>query len=172
MENNTKTIYILLTEHKDYIAQFYRIITGSKYTHAAIGIEGERFFSFGIRKGFQVERPWLFSQIRKDSETCALYKLDISEESYNEIKKRIDKFWENKNEYRFSFIGLLLCMLKIPHRFKKQYFCSRFVAELLSESGALKLKKSPSLYHPNDFMKEAQLFLCFQGNLTGLDTAV
>ena len=170
--DNKKTIFILLTEHKDYVAQFYRIITGSTYTHAAIGVEERKFFSFGTKKGFRVEKPWLFAKFTKKSSLCAVYKLDVTEESYNAIKTRINNFWENKKEYRFSFIGALFCMLKIPHRFKKQYFCSRFVAETLSESGALELKKSPSLYHPNDFTKESQFSLCFQGNLEELANAI
>ena len=167
-----KTIFILLTEHKDYIAQFYRIITESAYTHAAIGINDEKFFSFGIKKGFRAEKPWLFTKVKKNSSSCALYKLDVSEDSYNAIKNRIDEFWINRKEYRFSFIGALFCMLRIPHHFKKQYFCSRFVAELLSESGALQLKKPPSLYHPNDFSQESQLALCFQGKLEELANVI
>ena len=168
MNDNTKTIFILLTEHKDRIAQFYRFISGSTYTHAAIGIEDKKFFSFGTKKGFRVEKPWLFAKFKKKAELCAVYKLEVTEESYNAIKNRIDEFWANKKEYCFSFIGALLCFLRIPHYFKKQYFCSRFVAETLSESGALELKKSPSLYHPNDFAKESRFSLCFQGNLEEL----
>ena len=101
-----------------------------------------------------------------------MYKLEVSEEAYNAVKSRIDDFWANKKEYRFSFIGALLCFLRIPHHFKKQYFCSRFVAETLSEAGALELKKPPSLYHPNDFTQESQFSLYFQGNLEGLANAV
>ena len=163
--DNTKPIFILLTEHKDYMAKFYRFISGGIYTHAAIGVEDKKFFSFGTKKGFRVEKPWLFAKFKKNAELCAVYRLDVSEESYDAVKNRIDEFWANKKEYRFSFIGALFCMLKIPHHFKKQYFCSRFVAETLSESGALELKKPPSLYHPNDFTKEAGFSLCFQGNL-------
>ena len=169
--DNTKTIFILLTEDKDYIAQLYRIITGSQYNHVSIGTEGKKFFSF-VKKGFRVEKPWLFAHFRKKTELCAVYKLDVTDESYNAIKTRIDKFWTNKKEYRYSFIGVLFCMLRIPHRFRKQYFCSRFVAETLSESGALELKKSPSLYQPNDFSKESRLSLCFQGNLEELANAI
>ena len=168
--DNTKTIFILLTEHKDRVAKLYRFITGGTYNHVSIGTEGKKFFSF-ITKGFRVEKPWLFAQFKKKEELCAVYKLNVTEESYNAVKTRIDEFWADKKKYRYSFIGALLCMLRIPHRFKKQYFCSRFVAEILSESGALELKKSPSLYQPNDFTKESQFSICFQGNLEGLANA-
>ena len=50
--------------------------------------------------------------------------------------------------------GYEFCFVHIPFKRKKHYFCSQFVAEILAESGALKLKRRPSLYLPNHFYRE------------------
>ena len=170
--NNTKTISILLTVYSDRASRIVQRVTSSQYSHAAIGMENKRFFTFGFKKGFKngfrAEKPWIFAKYKQNVESCALYKLDVTEDTYALIESRLQNFKDNKTEYTYSFLGAVLCFFRIPHNFKKQYFCSRFVAELLSESGALQLKKSPSLYQPDDFAKESRLALCFQGDLAGL----
>jgi inositol transport system substrate-binding protein len=174
--NETKTVSILLTVYSDPVSRIIQRITASQYSHAAIGMENNRFFTFGFKKGtkigFRTEKPWLFAKIKQKTEACVLYKLEVTEETYGKIEKRLQDFNTNRGEYTYSFLGALLCFLKIPHNFKKQYFCSRFVAELLSESGALELKKSPSLYQPADFTKESQLALWFQGELAELANVI
>jgi hypothetical protein len=174
--NETKTISILLTVYSDPMSRLIQRITASKYSHAAIGMENNRFFTFGFKKGtkvgFRTEKPWLFAKFKQKSEACVLYKLEVSEETYAKIETRLQEFRNNRKEYTYSFLGALLCFLRIPHNFKKQYFCSRFVAELLSESGALELSKSPSLYQPDDFTKESQFALCFQGELAELANVI
>ena len=57
-------------------------------------------------------------------------------------------------DYRYSYIGVALCLLRLPFHWKNRYFCSQFVAELLSASGAVPLRKAPSLYLPNHFPAE------------------
>ena len=174
--DNTKTISVLLTVYSDRASKIIQRITASQYSHAAIGMENNRFFTFGfkkgLKKGFRAEKPWLFAKSKRNTESCVLYKLEVSEDTYAAIENRLQDFKDNKAEYTYSFLGALLCFLRIPHNFKKQYFCSRFVAELLSESGALQLKKSPSLYQPDDFTKESRLALCFQGDLAGLANVI
>lgn len=166
-----KTISILLTRNTDIRTRILRLLTGGKYTHASIGIEGDRnrFYSF-VTKGFCAEKPWIFTQNKK--KTCALYQISVTDETYEIIKSRLDEFKRDKTDYQYSFLGALLCYLRVPHHFKNRYFCSQFVAELLSMSGELQLKKSSSLYNPNDFEREPQLALCFQGRLGELATAI
>jgi len=167
-----KTIFILLMEYKTHIPRLYQLLTAKKFTHAAIGIDNKYFFSFVIKGGFRSEKPWLFTNTKKKTKSCALYSLDVTDEVYNEIQAHLAEFKASKKQYRYSFLGALLCFLKIPHRFKNSYFCSQFVAELLSSSGALELSKPPSLYHPHDFADEKNLSLCFQGSLDELAMAV
>lgn len=166
----TKTIYILLTKHSDHFSKLFQTITAGEYTHASIGMEeyGNEFFSFVTKGGFRVERPVHITRAKKGWRSCALYRLDVPEEAYWIVRDRIEEFKRHAKQYRFSFLGVALCYLRIPHQLKNSYFCSQFVSELITSSGAAKLRKQPSLYRPDDFIREPQLRLCFQGTLGGL----
>ncbi|MCL2634045.1 MAG: hypothetical protein FWD34_05970 [Oscillospiraceae bacterium] len=167
-----KTVYILLMEYNMLIPRMYKKVTSNKYTHSAIGFENRVFFSFFIKGGFRAEKPWLFPNTKDKTDSCVLYSLSVPDETYDDIKARLSEFKANKKKFRFSTLGLILCFIGIPHRFKNRYFCSQFVAELLSESGALPIDKKPSLYHPHDFTKEEALSLCYQGDIDQLKNAL
>ena len=70
----------------------------------------------------------------------------------DDIAKEIERFLEQKDIYTYSRLGVILCLLHIPHKFENSYFCSQFVAEVLSNSGAVQLKKKESLYLPNHLL--------------------
>lgn len=173
-ENNNckseqKTIFILLTKYTDTLSKIANFLMGGKYTHASISLSEDKktFFSFNTNKGFCIEKPIK----RKRKNECELYQLNVSEEAYTDIETRISDFKNNAKEYKYNFLGAFLCALKIPVKFKNRYFCSQFVSELITLSGAAELKKKPALYFPKHFAKEPQLELCYQGTLCGLAEA-
>ena len=47
---------------------------------------------------------------------------------------------------------IVLCLLHIPYKFENKYFCSQFVAEILSRAGAIELKKKETLYLPGQLI--------------------
>jgi hypothetical protein len=51
------------------------------------------------------------------------------------------------------------------------YFCSQFVSEMLSLSGAAKLRTPPELYLSKFFPGEPGFELCYRGTLKGLGAA-
>ncbi|MCL1802755.1 MAG: hypothetical protein FWG30_03815 [Eubacteriaceae bacterium] len=166
-EHRPKTIYILLTAYTDFLAIVMRIMTFGRYTHASIGTEDQRgiFFSFVTKGGFHTERPLNSRRAKKRKRKCALYRLETSEEIYQAVKENLANFSMEANNYRYSFFGVALCLIRIPYRNRNTYFCSQFVSELLMLSGALKLRKQPCLYLPDDFRRQSELQLCFQGTL-------
>jgi len=166
----TKTISVLLTEYSDRTSRILQIATRKKYTHVSISIEdyGNRYFSFTEKHGFDVELPELatkFSKFSEEAVSYALYQMEVPEDVYEKIKVLLEEFIGNAKQYRYSMIGAALCFFKIPHRFKNRYFCSQFVAELLSLSGATELRKKPSLYLPADFTAEPYLSFRGQGSI-------
>ena len=169
----TKSVFILLTEQYDPMSRFVRFITWGKYTHASIGLDDHfnHFFSFVTKNGFYLERPIKSKKAKKMARKCALYRLDVTEEIYEKIKNMIEGFQIRIEQYHYNYFGVLLCLLKIPcilripHYRKNCYFCSQFVSELLTLSGAAKLRKKPSLYLPDDFIREPMLRILFQGSL-------
>lgn len=162
-----KTIFVLLTKYNDVASKTFNLLTFSKYTHAAIGFEDEddHFFSFVTKGGFYLERPLRSRQPEKLARECALYKLEVSNGIYELIKKEVQSFHEEAEKYRYSFLGIFLCMLKISFQRKNHYFCSEFVSELLSESGAIRTPKKTTLFLPDDFRNLSELKLCFTGTI-------
>jgi len=169
----TKSVFILLTAQLDTMSKLFRLFTRAKYTHASIGIDDHfnHFFSFVTKDGFYLERPTKSRKVKKMARQCALYRLDVTEEIYGTIKETIEKFQLHVKQYRYSYLGVLLCLLRIPHRKKNCYFCSQFVSEVLTLSGAAQLKKESALYLPDDFRKEPMLRILFQGSLGELAKA-
>lgn len=68
------------------------------------------------------------------------------------IENEINRFLGKREQYTYSWWGVVLCLLHIPHKFENQYFCSQFVAEVLSRAGAIELKKEESLYLPGQLV--------------------
>ena len=148
-----KTITVLLTKYSDWISTLVYYIGGHGYTHAslALGEDENTYYSFNYR-GFCVET--IEKHRRRGVKNSLRYQLSVSDRTYEEIKVRIEQFKSHRDEFQYTRIGVLFCALRIPFKWKKHYFCSQFVAEILAASGAVKLKNKPQLYLPNHFFRE------------------
>lgn len=156
--DNTRKISVLLVRQHSKFSNLVYVIGGGGYTHAALSIDdaGDEFYSFDF-KGFCVEHPRKrkHRRLRKS----VFYQFDVTEDEYQKIKERIERFQENPDTYNYNRLGVLFCVLRIPFgRSKKSYFCSQFVAEMLSLCDrTIRLNKRSSLYMPNHLTKELAL---------------
>lgn len=160
-----KKIYILMTQYPGLDAKILRLRSGYPYTHASVGFEEDpdTFYTF-VSKGFLVESIRRYEKPDRPSFQCALYEIEVSEDVYDELKKNVLKYKENRTNLKYSTMGLVMCFIKVPYRRRNHYFCSQFVAEVLQESGVLQLKKKSCLYFPKDIASHSQLKLIFEGN--------
>lgn len=55
------------------------------------------------------------------------YKFD-----YERVKQKIQAMLSNRQLFHYNRLGLIFCFLHIPFKRTQHYFCSQFVAELLS----------------------------------------
>ncbi len=164
-----RKILILLTRFPDMGAKIISLLSKSKYTHASIGFEDDRntFYSF-VTKGFIVEKVTRYIRPDRTPFPCQLYELPVSEQVYNRIRDRIC-FYENSKRYlHYSKAAVTLCLFRIPFQRRFRYFCSYFVAEILNQSGAVRLKKHSALYLPADFSRMHELERVFEGNMMTL----
>ena len=145
-------VTILLTRYSDLFGLFLCKICRNAYSHASISIDEkeEVFYSFNY-KGFVVEKPKKYSPKTRLSGSMCI-RMQVPETVHKKIKEELEWFAQHKELYTYSAIGVILCLLRIPHKFKNSYFCSQFVAEVLSVSGAVHFKKSESLYLPVHFV--------------------
>lgn len=150
--NSMKTVTVLLTRYSGFFGSFISGISKHGYSHASLSIDEneEIFYSFNL-KGFVVEKPKKRRpENRQDGSVCI--RMQVPETVYCQIEKEIDSFLEQKEQYAYSRWGVVLCLLHIPHKFENKYFCSQFVAEILSRAGAIELKKKESLYLPGQLV--------------------
>ncbi|MBQ8556092.1 MAG: hypothetical protein IJ438_09515 [Clostridia bacterium] len=148
-----RTISVVLTKYTDWFSKLFWFINGGGYTHASLALDyqAETMYSFNF-KGFC--RETMARHRRRGVRESVSYTLAIPDAAYDSLVWRIRKFERRRRQYRYTKLGVLMCLLRIPFVQRNRYFCSQFVAEALSSSGALRLRKHPALYLPNHFMQE------------------
>ena len=169
--DNYKYIEILLTQYPDKTSRLLQFITGCYFTHASIGVsDSTGFFYSLVTKGFRLEEPYKHPTFKGKEVPCRLYRLRVSERVYEDIKRTLEYHVEQSQNYKYSYIGLWLCIFRISLKRENRYFCSQFVSEVLECAKATKLEKDSTLYLPDDFMKINELALHFNGTLKDLIT--
>lgn len=148
------TISILFSTYTDFASRIVSLISGFSYTHVSIALENENeyFYAFNT-KGFRKEYPKKHKNRTKNN---IKYILEVTHKQYKKILKFIKEFEENKEKYKYNWLGLFSCMVKIPIKTKHHYFCSQFIAKLLEKAEIIKLKRKPGQYLPNHLNKEIQ----------------
>ena len=171
-----KTIYLLLTRSKSMLSRAILCLTGDAYTHISIGVDSNlsAFYSFARRHpstpvpaGFVRETLDGGYFGRHSGMPCALYALEVPDETYRKIAARLESMCGQAEQFHYSVMGLILCGLDFAHERSRHFFCSQFVGELLEESGAMRLPKPPSLMHPMDYAGLPELRRVYEGQLCG-----
>lgn len=169
---NVKKIYLVFSDTGTLLTRAINICTKSTLNHASIAFdEGlEEVFSFGRKSP---RNPFIGGFVKEDMQNplfrkakCAIYSLTITELEYSQIRKRITQMEEKKQDYRYNLIGLFGVMVNIEMQRKNAFFCSQFVATILSESGIYHNSKPSCLVKPQDLREWHQLELIFQGDLS------
>ena len=103
---------------------------------------------------------------RYRSTSCGIYRLKITKEQCERLRKIIEIFNLNKEFYSYNYLGLIGAAFNIPIRSKNKYFCSQFVAYVLEQSGVHIFDKSYALVKPRDIRINPNLDLAYQGRLS------
>lgn len=150
-ECGKRKVVILLTRYSDGLSSFLRCVTGKEYTHASISLENGVFYSFNYR-GFCEET--MEKHRRRGVSKSILFEFSVSEETYERIQRKLTYFIMHREELRYTRLGVFLCLLHIPFRWEKHFFCSQFVALMLEGSLEFPLCRAAALYLPGHFMEE------------------
>lgn len=173
-----KTIYILLTKSDTVLSRIIHFITMDSYTHVSISFEEslQPLYSSSRKNGRTIfpAGPCMeqlccgYYREHASRIPCALYELQVDEDTWWQAKKEAQRIIENAEEYHYNIFGLLLCQFNIPYHRKRHYFCSQFVSDVLDKSSALKLPKDASLMKPSDYMSLPELSYLYHGQLREL----
>ena len=176
----TRTLYIFLVRTNSLFSRVISLFTRTRYTHASIGFNSQCscLYSFArlytnlpIPAGFVKESTKTGLLSLSPNAPCAVYRVNVTEQAYEDIKNQLQFMYLNKQRYKYSYMGPIFCFFGLPIRIKNRYFCSQFVAELLAKNHIVRLRKPASLYHPRDIAKMPELELIFEGKLSDLKTS-
>jgi len=157
-----KDIYILQMHTGTIPGNIIKFLTRYKYSHILLSLDNSlsRMYSFGrknihnpLNAGFVIEDidGKFFHKFNKTH--CRIYKVTINDEQYHKLETILNEFENNKDEYRYDIVGLILKYFFIPIKREKHYVCSQFVAEVLTKAKIVEFGKSTSLVRPKDFEK-------------------
>lgn len=173
-DTDLRSVYILLTNTGTLFTRMIRVYTRAPYNHASIAFDREltELYSFGRKNpynpldgGFVREdiRTGTFS--RYPNTTCVIYELKVSPREVEKMRRVLNVFIRSREKYLYNMLGIVGVAFKEPVEFSNSYFCSQFVAEILSRSGIKIWSKLPALVTPDDFRQSERMTLVYEGVL-------
>lgn len=147
-------VTLLLSRYNDPFSKMIALSSRGKYTHISISLDPEENFFYSFNKKGFIEERWQGKRSRHLMPDRAYLYVYVDELQYFKIYQEIKRYEARKDDISYSVLGTVLCMFRIPSKFKRQFFCSQFVADVLRKSGTVKLKKKSSLYLPMHLLRE------------------
>ncbi|TCZ80971.1 hypothetical protein E0485_01425 [Paenibacillus albiflavus] len=167
----TRHIYVLLTDTGTLFTKLIRVFTGAELNHASIAFDQEltEVYSFGRKK---ISNPLLAGFVKEDLNSelfksceCALYCCTVSSDTYEQIRSHINEIERNKELYKYNLLGLFGVLFNIQINRERAYFCSQFVATILKENGVAISPKEPVFVTPQDIEQAPVLNEVYRGCL-------
>ncbi len=158
---NHKYIYLVFSKTGTWLSSLLSIFSETKFVHSSISfdISFTEMYSFGrtnpnnpFSGGFARESLHSGVYKRFKGSECTIYRVKVTEKQYYSLKKDVEKFLEEKDKYRYNFLGLFGILLDKPIKRKYYYFCSQFVSEILIKNNVYKSKKPPELIKTSDLL--------------------
>ena len=171
------SVYVLLIRTSSAFSRIIHLLTGSEYTHASIGLNkncrelysfARKYAALPLPAGLVTERINAGLMGKNRNGPCALYEIRVTREVYGRLTEELGAMLRHRKRYGYSLSGPLMCLINHARSRRHRFFCSQFVAHLLSRSGAIKLDKPSSLYRPSDFTTQPELRLCYKGTIGAL----
>lgn len=154
-----RTVYVLFSRSDSVPSRVIHLFAGGEYTHVSLGLDTPHgpFYTFArkyarlpLPGGIVQEVPGRGFFGLHPNTRCCLFTLPVSEGVYRALAEKLGGMYRQKERYHYSVLGAVTAYFRIPLRRRRHYFCSQFVAEALTESGAVTLGKDASLARPMD----------------------
>ena len=171
-------LYVLFSRSDTWFSSLIYHLSPGDYTHAALALDRDLqdLYSFGrfnphmpMPAGFVSENVHAGVYGRCGNNTCRVYRVQVSEEGYRRVVKILNYMQSLSGYYHYNLFGVALCALRISHKRKARFFCSQFVAEMLSRAEAVELPKPAHMMRPHDLLMLPELELIYEGPLSACD---
>lgn len=165
------TIYFIFSDTGTNLSRIINYCTKQSLNHVSIGFDRDltEVYSFGRTQprnpfsgGFVCED--IRSEFLKNA-NAAIYSFELTEAECKEILRHIKEIETEKDHYRYNFMGLIGILLRIEIKRKRAFFCSEFVATVVSDADSIKLSKPTYFTTPSDIREEIEMHLIYQGRL-------
>ena len=166
-------IYLLLMHTNTIPSRFVKLFTRYEYSHVGISLDskcdviysfGRRYVNTILNGGLSIEHKngEFFCKFNKTK--CCIFETEISEESYEYIKRTLKEMEQNIDDYKYDFIGIIPRFFNIPFTIKNRYVCSYFIAELLDKANVYHFDKPNCLTKPKDFENLKGFYEIYKGS--------
>ena len=164
-------IYLLLTDTGTVLNTAIKKYTRKPYNHISLALDHQltQVYSFARKK---VYNPFFGGFVQEDVTTqllneafCEVYSLEVTPFQYNQLQFMMSQFEQDKDQYKYNFLGLLAIVLHQDFDRDNAYFCSQFVAHVLKEADVILHDKAPHLTTPDDFRQLEQMELVYEGRV-------
>ena len=170
-------VYILLTRTHTILSNVIHAATADEFTHASISLDPTltTLYSFA-RKYNAVPYPAGLVEesldrgifLKKNRSSCVLYRAKVGEHNFQEARQNLLEMYCEKQKYKFSMLGLVLCKMEISYEREHHYFCSQFVGKIMEDANVADLPKPSTLMRPDDFKSVENFHEIYRGDIAGL----
>lgn len=171
-EENQYPVFIVLQHSGTALATVIKKMTGNEFSHACISFNPylDPLYSFGNKKsttlkadpGFVIQHGRHSDFYNNYTVRYAVYVMYVNEEAHKAMKATLREFIKRKHELKYDFVSLIYAWLGKETEKSEKYFCSKFVAKVLT--AGYDLGKVPSLWKPEDFKKLNNITLVNRGD--------
>ncbi|MBT2731932.1 hypothetical protein [Carnobacterium sp. ISL-102] len=164
-------IYLMLTDTNTILSKTIKLYTKATYNHASIALEPALLkpYSFGRK---YAHNPFSGGYVEEDLSRhyflraqCTIYSCEISEQHYENLVELLSFYNETQSLYRYNLLGLVTLALNVDFDRRDAFFCSQFVASVLSESGIYAFEKEPHFITPGDLSQLPIFAPIYSGSL-------
>lgn len=175
-----KPVFVVLSSNYTPAGKIIRTLTGQTYTHASISLDTtmNNLATFNARitdangrqgRGFTPSESFMFGGYTDPRSTYAIYMYLAPQEEFITIDGIIDQFKEKADSLKYSFRGCINYLFDRNKKFEGEYFCSQFVADVLSNANPRLFTRDASLYSPGDLANTRKLRHVISGRCIDYD---
>ncbi len=158
--DKNRCVYVCLSKTSTLPSNVIKLWTKEPYAHTSLALDMElnEMYSFARKR---LHNPFYCGLIMEDITTgvfgrdvdtmCLILRIWVTADEFKRIRRILSGFWQNKNLYKYNYIGIAGVMFGKAVERRYNYFCSQFVYSVLQRAGVELFKKKPGLVRPEDF---------------------
>ena len=170
--SSKKYIYLIFSRTGTIFSRVINFGLSHKYAHVSLSFDSSLnvMYSFGR---INPDNPFIAGLITENIDggiftkfpysECMIYKVTVTEDQLNTLKKELKIFMNEQKKYRYNFLGVFTAYWDKPREKDYYYFCSQFVSELLIKSSIYESTKPPALISPKDLLAIDNKEIIYEG---------